>query len=392
MTSAATATSTGDAAGSAAPPAVARSWLRQAAPWIPIAVFVVLLAGVQGGSSGGPSYDPSSTSPSGAKALALLLAQIGPGVDQASGPPVPGSGGIAVVLNDRLNSAGDQQLTSWVKAGGTLVAADPGLVAQFAAPAREAGPLGFVAVTGDLPVDCAVPALAGVQTVNPEGDVALRLPAGATGCFSPSDGAYFLIVESLGSGNLVLLGGPDLWTNAHLGDDDNSVLAADLLAPRSTGSPVQWIVGPRAGGGHQSLIQLVPPRVKEGVLELAIAVLLFVLWRGRRLGNPVLEAPPVEVPGSELVVAVGNLLQKSGRLDDATAILRTTLRRGVRDQLGVPPEAGPDIAADVVAQRTGLARDMVLTTLAGPPAATEAELVTLARNANDIERHMAHAR
>jgi hypothetical protein len=355
-------------------------------------VFVVLLAAVQSGGSAGPSYDPTSSSPSGAKALALLLAQVGPGVNQATGPPVPGSGGIALVLNNRLNSTAERQLTAWVRAGGTLVAADPDLVAQFAAPAREAGPLGYLPAVGDMPVDCAVPALAGVDTINPEGDVALRLPPHATGCFSPSDGASFLIVEPLGSGNLVLLGGPDLWTNAHLGDDDNSVLAADLLAPRPTGPPVQWIVGPRAGTGHQSLIQLIPPRVKEGVLELAIAVLLFVLWRGRRLGSPVLETPPVEVPGSELVVAVGNLLQKGGRLDDATAILRTTLRRGVRDQLGVPPDAGPNVAADVVAQRTGLDRDMVLTTLAGPPPATEADLVTLARNADDIQQQIAHAR
>ncbi len=366
---------------------------RRAAPWLVLVALVVLLGALVGsGGSGGAPLDPTSTSPGGAKALALLLAQVGPGVDQVSAAPVPGSGGVALVLQDRLNVAGERQLVEWVRSGGTLVAADPQLVADFAAPAREPGPEGYVSVSGTVAVDCSLPAIQGVEEIDPEGGLALRPPPGATACFNSPDGGAFLIVEPLGAGELVLLGGPDLWTNADLGHDDNSVLAVDLLAPKPNGPPVQWIVGLRVGGGDESLVQLVPPRVKEALIELAVALLLLALWRGRRLGRPVIEVPPVELAGSELVVAVGNLLHQGGRLDDAAGILRATLRRGIGDQLGVPPTAAPEAMATVVAARTGLDPNIVLTTVAGPLPTTEAELVSLARNADTIREEIAHAR
>jgi hypothetical protein len=139
-------------------------------------------------------------------------------------------------------------------------------------------------------------------------------------------------------------------------------------------------------------VQLIPPRVKEGLIQLLVALVVLALWRGRRLGRPVTETPAVELPGSELVVAVGNLLQQGGRFDDAAAILRATVRKSVVDQLGVPPTAGPDTMADVVAARTGLDRDMILAAVAGAPPAGEAELVTLARQIDIIRQEMAHAR
>jgi hypothetical protein len=201
-----------------------------------------------------------------------------------------------------------------------------------------------------------------------------------------------MVVQPLGAGQLVLLGGPFLWTNANLGHRDNSVLAANLLAPAANGPRVQWIVGPRAGGGHKSLLQLMAPRVKEGLVELGIALVLLALWRARRLGRPIVETPVVELPGSELVVAVGNLLHQGGRFDDAAAILRATVRRGITDQLGVSPQASTDAMADVVAARTGLDRNMILATVVGPPPTSEAELVTLAGNADAIRQEMTRAR
>jgi hypothetical protein len=366
---------------------------RGALPWLVIVAVVAAVGAIGGRSgSGGPPLDPTSTSPDGAKALALLLDQLGPGVDQVAGPPAAGSGGIALVLQDRLGSAGDRQLADWVRSGGTLVAADPDLVLAFAAPAREPGPGGLVSVKGTLVADCSLPAVGGVETIDLAGGIALRSPPGSTGCFHTPDGGAFMVVQPLGAGQLVLLGGPVLWTNANLGHRDNSVLAANLLAPRTDGPRVQWIVGPRAGGGHKSLLQLMAPRVKEGLVELGVALVLLALWRARRLGRPVVETPAVELAGSELVVAVGNLFHQGGRLDDAAGILRATVRRAITDQLGVSPQASTDAMADVVAARTGLDRNMILATVVGPPPATEAELVTLAGNADTMRQEMSRAR
>jgi hypothetical protein len=134
------------------------------------------------------------------------------------------------------------------------------------------------------------------------------------------------------------------------------------------------------------------PRVKEGLIELVVALVLLALWRARRLGRPVIETPAVELAGSELVVAVGNLLHQGGRLADAGSTLRATLRRAIVEQLGVPPTATAEAMATVVAARTGLDRDLILATAAGPPPTSEAELVTLAGHADTIRQEMAHAR
>ena len=61
--------------------------------------------------------------------------------------------------------------------------------------------------------------------------------------------------------------------------------------------------------------------------------MVFALWRARRLGRPVAEVQPVEIAGSELVVAVGNLLQKSGRPETAAERLRSDLHH---DLIGPP--------------------------------------------------------
>jgi hypothetical protein len=371
----------------------ARTRWRGASIWIVLVALVVGLGQLLGHSpSAGAPLDPTSTSPDGAKALALLLAQVGPGVDQVTGAPSVGSGGVALVLDDRLDGPGNRQLIEWVRSGGTLVAADPGLVFNFAAPAEEPANGGPVTPSGTLGADCSLPALHGVDAIDPAGGVALRAPLGATGCFPDPDGGTFLVVQPFGSGSLVLLGGPGLWTNGHLGHQDNSVLAVNLLAPTANGPPVQWIVGPRAGGGNESLLQLLPSRVKEGLIELLVALVLLALWRARRLGRPVIETPAVELPGSELVVAVGHLLEQGGRFDDAAGILRATVRRAIRDQLGVAPTASAEVTATVVAARTGLGRDMILATVAGPPPTDEAGLVTLAANADTIRQELAHAR
>jgi hypothetical protein len=359
-----------------------------------VLLALVVALGAIGGSSGsgGPPLDPNSTSPDGAKALAELLDRLGTVVHQAATAPAVGSGGVALVLQDRLDAQGDRHLVDWVRAGGTLVAADLELVARFAAPARQPGPGGLVSLQGNLFADCSSPAVAGVTSIEIATGVALRPPPGATGCFHPPDGGAYLLVQAFGAGQLVLLGGPDVWTNAHLGQQDNSVLAADLLAPVAPGPPLEWIVGPRAGSGHKTLLQLMPPRVKEGLIQLLVALAVLALWRARRLGRPVTETPVVELPGSELVVAVGNLLQQGGRYDDAAVTLRAAVRRGISDQLGVPAGASLETVATVVAARTGLDPNMILATVAGPPPTGDAELVALARQVDIIRQELAHAR
>jgi hypothetical protein len=380
----------GGSAGGAAEPTVGDR-VRSGWPWA--AILLALLAGavIAGNPAAkGPPLGPSATSPDGAKGLRLLLEQQEATVDVGATPPLDPGGGVALVLRDQLKAGDRAALLTWVDQGGTLVVTDPRSELAGVAPARAPGPGGLELATSTLVPGCQEPALAGVGYIDATGSPLLRVPAGATACFSEGDGAYLLISRH-GQGAVVALGGPTPWTNANLGRVDNSVLAASLLAPRP-GGRLSWFDGTRAGGGHRSLVDLIPGRVEGALAQVAIALVVLALWRARRLGRPVLERQPVELPGSELVVAVGNLLHQGHRIDQAASMLRYDLSRRLADRLGVPAAAGPGVLADAAAGKAGVDRGLVLATLAGPPPADEAGLVALAQAADAIRQEVTHAK
>jgi hypothetical protein len=280
----------------------------------------------------------------------------------------------------------------WVRAGGTLVVADVTSNLDLSAAAREPGPLGFVAAPNQLTPACGSPAAAGVASIDATGGILLRPRAGIQACFPGDDrGDAYLLSTSVGQGTVVEIGGPRIWTNGRLGKEDNSVLAANLLVPRP-GTHVSWLSGRSIGGGHQSLWQLIPSRAKEGLWQVLIVGVLVALWRGRRLGRPVVESQPVQIPGSELVVAVGNLLEQGRRREQAATLLRADLRRTLADRFGLAAASPPDVLADVAANRSGVDRQLVLATLAGPLPADDVSVLRLAENAGRIREEVARVR
>ena len=293
-----------------------------------------------------------------------------------------------LILHDQLDRASRAELVSWIKAGGILVVADPASELAGAAPAVAPGAGGLLTVTGPIGPDCSEPALAGVNQIDPAGSHVFRVPAGTEGCFGTGDTA-FVVIRGLGAGTIVSMGGPGPWINSELTKQDNAVLAADLLVPH-TGTRLTWLNGTAAGAGRRTLVDLVPGRVEEALAQLLVSFVVLALWRGRRLGRPVLERQPVSLPGSELVVAVGNLLHQGHRIDQATGILRADLARRLADRLGISPAAPPQILADATAARTGADPGLILATLAGPPPADEAGLMALAQAADAIRQEVDH--
>jgi hypothetical protein len=353
----------------------------------------IILAAVVGGrtSARGPALGPDSTSADGAKALRLLLQGLGSQVEV--GPDAPtavAAPTVALVLVDGLGPAERVQLANWVRGGGTLVLADPRSPLATVTPARRQGITGPATASGSLRPRCPLGAVQEVGVISPEGGLMLKPAPDSTACFPSGEGA-FLLARDMGAGTVVVLGGPALWTNAGLGRADNSVLAAALLAPRP-GTRVVWMVAPRVGGGRLTLLGLISPRVKEGFWQLAVAFVLLGLWRARRLGRPVVEHQPVELAGSELVVAVANLLQQGRRVEQAAAILRADLARVLADRLGVGSGATDmEALAELVSSRAGLDRDRVLATLGGPGPLDEAGLLALAQAGEAIKQEVAHA-
>src|SRR3546814_8139145 len=102
------------------------------------------------------------------------------------------------------------------------------------------------------------------------------------------------------------------------------MLAAPLLAPEPA-TTVRFLDPPvPAGGGDESLIDLIPPGVERALLQLGVAFVLYAVWRAIRLGRPVREDQPVRIAGSELVAAVGRLLGRTRRPDRKSTRLNSS--------------------------------------------------------------------
>jgi hypothetical protein len=344
--------------------------------WVPLAVLValVLVAGVFLGSSegGGPPLDPSNPKRLGTKGLVEVLRELGADVT-VTRAPLDADFDTAVVFSDDLDQTNRRRAQQFVEDGGTLLLTDP------TSPLNPFNPVGQTDVgflTASLERDCNLPALRAVGRVEAPGSVVYEVGTGARGCFPRNDG-YWLVVADIGRGTLVVTGGAGAFVNQRLDDADNAMLAVAVLAPRP-GTRVAVVQPPPPGVGGESLYDLISPSVRLAFVELGVAFLLLALWRARRLGKPVLEPQPVDLPGSELVVAVGHLLQRAGAMAQTVDALRADVRRELSERLGLPRGLDAEQLASVVADRTGADADQVLTALTRP-VHNDGDLVEVAR-------------
>jgi hypothetical protein len=370
--------------------------VRRGAPYVLLAVAVVVLGLVaRNGRHEGDPLDPRSTDPLGARGLVLLLERFGADVRIEGG--VPPEGAVAVLLEDRLNEAETKRLEDWVDAGGSLVVADP---RSSFAPALSRDASGLFDVDpqdedGDDGIEpqCALDAIDAVEEIDVSSPAPYRVAPGAVGCF-PVPGGSFLVATPTGDGVVVALGGAGPLVNRQLDEADNAVLAVALLAPSGGDDDdvVVFVEPSAAGSGARSLSELVSRRVKDGLWQLLIAFAVFALWRARRLGRPVAEPQPVQVAGSELVVAVGLLLGQGHRREAAASMLRSELRRTLGDRLGVPAGAPAAMLADAAAARADVDAATVEAALSPRPPADDAALVELARTIESLRNEVTHAR
>jgi hypothetical protein len=387
----------GPASGAVGGGAGARSPVRRALPWVAVVLGVALVVAVAGrGAEEGNPLDPASPGPLGTKGLVEVLRGLGGRVTVSAGQPGTGTD-TALLLSDDLTPQRRQGLLDWVRRGGTLVVADP------SSGVTRVEPVGSTRVgllDAEIERRCAVPALRDAERVAAPGGVVFEIPEGqgapgnrpdaTQACFPRNDGAW-LLVQPLGGGTVVRLGGASALVNQELGEADNAILLASLLVPVE-GTAVQVLQPPLPGGGTAGLGDLIAPRVRLALWQLVLAFVLLALWRARRLGRPVAEPQPVQLPGAELVVAVGNLLQRAKGRGQAAGLLTDDLRRSLAERLGLPPSTPADQVADTVAERTGIPRERVLRTLTRTTPRDEAELVALSQAADTIRREVTRVR
>lgn len=362
-----------------------RRLLRRWWPWA-LAVTTLLLTGWVLGPAvtRGPAYDPSSTDPHGAKAAVDVLEELGWPVHVA--PTPDGEDRTFLLLRDTLGRDDRREVEAWARRGGRLIVADPGspLVGSLES-AGDVG-VGFVGPVS-FPADCDDPALTDVDAVHATTWAGFTAPpADATTCFPLPDG-WWMVRQPLADGELIALGGADAFTNARLAEADNAVLLARLLGPGRDAPVVVADLAP-PGTGDDTLWELVPDRVYLAMLLLIAAFVLLAWERGRRLGAPVEERMPVRVPANELVLATGELMQRSQTREAAAAVVRDGFRRDAALRLGLGPDADRELLADRVAGWSGADPEGVAIALGETPPRDDAELLAIVRAVGRLRRRL----
>jgi hypothetical protein len=191
-----------------------------------------------------------------------------------------------------------------------------------------------------------------------------------------------------GAGRLIVLGSAEPFTNALLDEADNAVLAAALLGP-APGD--RLVVIPRPSEpveATESLIGLIPNGVWQLLALLVLALLLAVIWQGRRDGVVIAESLPPVLPSAELARSLAGLLQRSGDRTDTAERLRRGHRHAAAHALGLSPELDPAVLVDEVVRRTAVAHADAEVALLSGMVRDDAGLVAVAAAGRCLRRDL----
>jgi hypothetical protein len=371
-----------------APLDVGRLWH---AARLPVAIGVVALAlvGVLAAvtASNVVPLDPRSTAPAGTHALSVLLGarDVTVGVPGTVADLVGGAsaGGETVVL------AEPGQLSDGVL---HRLAASPATVLLIGPQARELAAFSVGASVDNLVADdvlspgCRLPAAVTAGSIRFDGLVYAARP-GLTACYRDGPDAALLSATRPGGGRTFVLGNGGLLSNAHLAAQGNAALGLGLLdeAPRVAWVPPGALGGALAAGDRRGLVSLLPDGLVWGLVQLLVALVLFALWRARRLGRPVVEPLPVVVRAAETVEGNARLLHAASARSTAATALRAATARRLASRLRLGRDPDPATLVAVVAEHAGQSAGAVHSLLYGAEPLDDPALVRLATALPELE-------
>jgi hypothetical protein len=352
-----------------------------------VAAVAVALARSRGA---GGRLDPRSVDADGGRALATLLDERGVEVRRVTDPAEVSAGlddrtVVLVPIPGQLRDGAAEALGR--ASSGTVVLVDPsgddlaGLTEQV----RDAGSASIR--TRDP--GCADPAAvaAGAALV---GGAEYRTDDGET-CYGDGGTGSLVTGETVGGARLVVLGSASLLTNDRLDEDGNAALALNLLGGDGSADELRWLVpAPGSAAGDTSTGSILPGWVLPALVQLLVAAALLALWRGRRLGPPVVEPLPVVVRAAEAVEGRARLYRRAQARDRAADALRSGALARMVPRLGIDGPTGgdppPEAVVAAVAARSGQPDAAVHAALFGPPPGDDAGLVSLASTLDTIVR------
>jgi hypothetical protein len=293
-----------------------------------VAVFLALglLGELFGGGPSGPVSSSYATNSQGLAAWAELLSHTSHTVVQLRTPlqraRLDPADTVVVLDPEALLPAEGQRLLAFVKGGGRLVIG--GSDSQSTLPAVIPRPpqLNDSGSASESPAADGGAAVAGVSEVRSAGEGEWSPTAGYHAPLRSAAGGSLLLERDLGSGSIELLADASPLQNRLLGTADNAQLALNLAGGRNR---TVVFVESVHGFGQSIGLAALPGRWWLAFAGLALAGLLWVLARGRRLGPPEQAQTASAPPRSAYVEAISLLLRRT-RDPQALAAALTRLR------------------------------------------------------------------
>jgi hypothetical protein len=332
--------------------------------------------------------DPASTEPQGAHALITLLRDRGVSVVVASNATDAGNAagpGTLLLFAQTQRVTSDSLLRRLADTPADLLLVEPTSHARAAlAPGIRSG---GASVLGTKP-DCGLREAdrAGSVDFGPSNTYSAVGDQAITSCYGGA-----LVRYRDGERTVTVVGSTDFMTNGGLLQAGNAALAMNLAGQHPR---LVWYAPQRVEGESSSsatIFGLIPDNVLWMVVQLWLAVLLIALWKGRRIGPLVAEKLPVVVRASETVEGRGRLYRSRRARDRAAEALRAATLQRLLPRLGLGADGSAPAVVIAVAQRSRYPAESLRHILFGPPPASDADLVQLARALDDIERQVAHA-
>jgi hypothetical protein len=335
----------------------------------------------------GGRMDPTSTGPDGAHALVALLRDHGVtvvvanSINDAETAARPGS---LLLFAQTQRVTNESLLKRLADTPGDLLLVEPTSHARAAlAPGIRSGGASVL----DTKPDCVLREAdqAGSVDFGPANTFQADADKAVSSCYGGA-----LVRYRDGERTVTVVGSTEFMTNVGLLRAGNAALAMNLAGEHSR---LVWYAPQRIEGGSSSsatIFDLIPNNVIWIVVQLWLTVILIALWKGRRIGPLVAEDLPVVVRASETVEGRGRLYRSRRARDRAAQALRAATLQRMLPRIGLGVDTPAPAVVIAMAQRSRSDPESLRHILFGPPPATDADLIQLARALDDIERQVAH--
>ena len=334
--------------------------------WVLLVVVLAAIVAINvfGGSDRrpqGPASSSYATAPAGVAAYAELLGRSGYRVRRTRSSPeeeAPDARDTLVLLDPgRLTGAETRALARFAERGGRLVAGGRG-TSDLAAALRS----GVSASAGGPDRWTPGAPLPGVREVQTAGDRSFEIFDRALPLLV-ADGAATLVALRPGRGEVLLLADASPLQNRLLAAADNARLGLALAGPKAR--RVVFVESVH-GYDEQTGLAALPSRWKAALVLAAIAALLLMLARARRLGDPEPAARTLDPARREHVAAVAASLARTSDRAATAGALRDAARSALARRAALGPDPDDD-ALRTAAQAAALQPDEVAALVGADP-------------------------